>query len=101
MIPESCFNILPSETNVATASESMTGSNSIESLNSKANNYKETAFNLATMTSSYLHRIPSGSRQWEIYLKDLIESRAKRAERVKYEQESVTDFLQRFPLFEA
>ncbi|KNC21909.1 hypothetical protein FF38_12096 [Lucilia cuprina] len=58
------------------------------------------AFSLTSTTSSYLHRIPSGSRQWEIYLQDLVDSKTKRSVRVKRESESVNDFLQRFPIYE-
>ncbi|XP_037819717.1 uncharacterized protein LOC119609102 [Lucilia sericata] len=58
------------------------------------------AFSIATTTSSHLHRIPSGSRQWEFYLQDLVESKTKRSVRVKRETESINDFLQRFPIYE-
>ncbi|XP_046811335.1 uncharacterized protein LOC124420921 [Lucilia cuprina] len=58
------------------------------------------AFTITTTTSSHLHRIPSGSRQWEFYLQDLVESKTKRSVRVKRETESINDFLQRFPIYE-
>lgn len=100
MIPET--NYMVSESETAATGDAMAIDICLEPLAaSKTHNYSDTSSSrLSTITTSYLHRIPSGSRQWEIYLKDLVDSRAKRSVRAKREKESVNDFLQRFPIFE-
>lgn len=96
MIPELSHANYTNEI-ISTGSEPMMVDQPLEAFCSKT---QFESFTLSSMTSSYLHRIPSGSRQWEIYLEDLVESKTKRSRRVQRESESVNDFLQRFPIFE-
>lgn len=53
------------------------------------------------VANRYIHRIPSRSSQWENYLHELVAARAKRTRRMMYAQETINEFLQRFPIDES
>lgn len=109
MIPETTYNNLSSEMAAAPERQALSVGNYLELLNPNNRSssthihdkFTHLTSTATTMTTSgYLQRIPSGSRQWEIYLEDLVDSKAKRSRRAKTEKENVNDFLQRFPIFE-
>lgn len=102
MLPEKTFAILNSENATAPRSEPMdVDDDYLEHFTPKkgTSNVIDT-LSLTMLASSYLHRIPSGSRQWENYLEDLVDSKSKRSRRMNLERESITDFLNRFPVYE-
>lgn len=101
MLPET-FDILNSENATTPRSEPMdVDGDYLEPFHAKkATSSIIDTFSLTMLTSSYLHRIPSGSRQWENYLEDLVDSKCKRSRRMTSEKESITDFLNRFPVYE-
>lgn len=102
MLPETTFDILNSENATTPRSEPMdVDGDYLEPFHpKKATSSIIDTFSLTMLTSSYLHRIPSGSRQWENYLEDLVDSKCKRSRRMTSEKESITDFLNRFPVYE-
>lgn len=96
--------MIPEVTNSLHCEIASTGSEPLSMVASEPTNDLGTTVKFKSLSvaslSTYLLRIPSGSRQWEIYLNDLVEAKNKRFHRVQKETENVTDFLLRFPIYE-